>query len=196
MNLRYWTKRLSSPYTPENPYLLKTGGLLLVGVIAGLLQLHLRYPLNIPGHHGLEWMALLLMGRFCSKDLKAATLVASAAAITYIIQLPLLTSSHSLKPAAVFVLTGLCSDYLFSLTRERLHLITNGAIIGGLAFVTKPIVFYGIYLLGGVKLGMFSKHPDYLPFITHLIFGAVGGVGGAILAGFVRSKRSTERHRS
>lgn len=190
-NLKYWTKRLSSPYIHEDQYALTTGGLLLLGVIAGLLQLHLRYPLNIPGHHGLEWMALLLLGRFCSSDRKAATLVASAAAFTYLVQLPVISSSHSLKPVAVFILTGIASDLMFSVTRKRLNLIVNGALIGGLVFVTKPLIFYGFYLLCGIKFGMFTKHPDYLPFLTHLLFGATGGAGGAILTVCVRSGHNT-----
>ncbi len=195
MTLKYWTKRLSSPYIRDDRYVLSTCGLLLLGVIAGLLQLHLRYPLNIPGHHGLEWMALLLLGRFSSEDKKAATLVASAAALTYLSQLPLVSASHSLKPAGVFILTGIASDLLFGLTRDRFNLVIKGAFIGGLAFIAKPVIFYALYLLGGLKLGMFVKHPDYLPFVSHFIFGAVGGVGGAILTGCIRTKSRISKTR-
>lgn len=63
VNIRSWTKRLSNLHILDNQGKLSLGGLLVLGVVAGLLQVHLRYPLNIPGHHGLEWMALLLFGR-------------------------------------------------------------------------------------------------------------------------------------
>ena len=38
-----------------------------------------------------------------------------------------------------------------------------------------------------MQIGSFIKHPDYLPFISHFLFGAVGGAGGGILAQAVLS---------
>ena len=36
--------------------------------------------------------------------------------------------------------------------------------------------------LTDMHIGAFIKHPDYLPFISHFLFCAVGGAGGGILA--------------
>ena len=41
--------------------------LLLLGVSAVMLRSYLRIPMNIPGRHGLEFMALLIIGRRVSK---------------------------------------------------------------------------------------------------------------------------------
>ena len=56
------------------------------------------------------------------------------------------------------------------------------AIAGGLAFIIKPVVMYLLFVLIGLKVGMFIKHPDYLPFMSHFLFGTIGAASGAILA--------------
>ena len=50
-------------------------GLLMtvLGMIAILLHARLKYPLSIPGHHGLEFMAILMAGRTLSKSRLATT---------------------------------------------------------------------------------------------------------------------------
>jgi len=60
-------------------------------------------------------------------------------------------------------------------------------LIGGLVFIGKPAVAYILFILADMPVGMFVKHPDYLPFISHFLFGAVGGAGGGILAQAVLS---------
>lgn len=181
-NTKSWTKTLSNPFAPDTRGRLSTAGLILLGVTAGLLHVHLRYPLNISGHHGLEWMALLLFGRFLSTDRHAALSIAAGAAASYLAQSALLPLAHEVKPAFIFLLTGATADILFRVTKDRLPMVVSAGLIGGLAFVTKPMVMYALYLGIGMHVGMFIKHPDYLPFISHLLFGAAGGVGGAILA--------------
>jgi len=182
VNIRSWTKRLSNLHILDNQGKLSLGGLLVIGVVAGLLQVHLRYPLNIPGHHGLEWMALLLFGRCLGTQRYAATILASAAAASYLIQSPFVVVAHSMKPAVIFLLTGFCSDALYPVTRKYLPLIVNAGLIGGLAFIVKPLVMYVLFMLASLEVGMFVKHPDYLPFMTHFLFGMVGGIGGGMMA--------------
>jgi hypothetical protein len=161
---------------------LSSGSLLFLGAAAGLLHVHLRYPLNIPGHHGLEWMALLLFGRLLSDQRAAATLLASGAAASYLLQTPFLNLAHDFKPALVFLLTGAGADILFRYFRVRLPVIVIAGLVGGLVFIGKPAVAYAIFILTDMPIGMFVKHPDYLPFLSHFLFGAVGGAGGGILA--------------
>ena len=184
---RFWTKTLSNPFVREETGRLSILSLFLLGCIGGLLHVHLKYPLDIPGHHGLEWMALVLFGRCLSDNRYAATILASGAAASYLSQSAFLALAHDIKPALIFLLTGACADLIFRFSRDRLPMIVNAGVIGGLAFVSKPLVMYGLFL-GGMKVGSFIKNPDYLPFISHLLFGLVGGVGGAILALAARIK--------
>jgi hypothetical protein len=179
---RSWTKTLSNPYAPEARGLLSVASLLFLGAAAGLLHVHLRYPLNIPGHHGLEWMALLLFGRLLSSQRHAATLLAAGAAASYLLQSPFLALAHDLKPAMVFLLTGAGTDIAFWFSKGRLPLIVKAGLIGGLVFVCKPAVSYVVFLLADMPVGSFIKHPDYLPFISHFLFGTAGGAGGGLLA--------------
>ena len=187
VNIRSWTKRRLSPHTLDAQGNLSLGALLLLGVFAGLLQVHLRYPLNIPGHHGLEWMALLLFGRCLAQQRHAATTLACAAAVSYLMQSPFVAAAHSVKPAFIFLLTGVCCDAIYRVSRNYLPLTVNAGLIGGLAFIAKPLVMYLLFLFAGLKVGMFVKHPDYLPFLSHFLFGMVGGIGGAMLAKAVLS---------
>ena len=185
--IKSWTKTLSNPYAPEARGMLSIGSLLLLGAAAGLLHVHLRYPLNIPGHHGLEWMALLLFGRLLSDQRGAATILASGAAASYLLQTPFLSLAHDFKPALVFLLTGTGADIMFPYLRDRLPVILTAGLIGGLVFVCKPAVDYALFILTDMHVGSFAKHPAFLPFLSHFLFGAVGGVGGGILAQAVRS---------
>ena len=177
-----WKKTLSNPFAPDAHGGISTGGLFLLGVIAGLLHVHLRYPLNISGHHGLEWMALLLFGRLLSRQQGAALAVAGGAAASYLVQSAFLPLAHEVKPAFIFLLTGASADLLYRFTRGRLPVLINAGLIGALAFVTKPMVMYALFIGTGMHVGMFIKHPIYLPFLSHLLFGAAGGIGGALLA--------------
>jgi len=190
-HIKFWTKTLSNPFVPEGTGRLSILSLLLLGVIAGILHVHLKYPLDIPGHHGLEWMALLMFGRFLSNNRYAATILASGAAGSYLMQSSFLALAHDVKPALIFLLTGACADIIFRFSKDRLPMLINAGLIGGLAFVSKPLVMYCLFL-GGLKVGSFIKNPDYLPFISHLLFGMVGGVGGALLARAAMVKNSKD----
>lgn len=181
-NTRSWIKTLSNPFVPEGSDRLSFWGLFLLGCIAGLLHVHLRYPLNIPGHHGIEWFALLMFGRCLSNFRYASTVLASGAAASYLLQSPFLNLAHDIKPALIFMLTGICADFIFRFTKGRLPMVINAAVVSGLAFLSKPIIMYCLFIFTGMQVGMFIKHPDYLPFLSHLLFGMVGGIGGALLA--------------
>lgn len=178
-----WTRTVSNPFVPEGSRLaLPTWGLMLLGLLVGVLQVHLRYPLNIPGHHGLEMMALVLFGRLLSRERWAATILLSGGALSYLVQVPFLSLAHDVKPAVIYLLTGLVADLIFLFTRGRLPMTVNAALIGALAFVTKPVVMYALLLTIGFQSGSFAKHPDWLPFVSHILFGMAGAIGGAALA--------------
>ena len=179
---RSWTRTLSNLFVPEATGRLSITSLVLLGCVAGLLHVHLRYPMNIPGHHGIEWMALVMFGRLLSNHRFAAGILASGAASSYLVQSPFFNLAHDVKPALIFLLSGIFVDVFYRFRISRLPMIVNAAGIAALAFVTKPAVMYALYIFTGMSVGMFIKHPDYLPFVSHLVFGAVGGAGGAILA--------------
>lgn len=181
-NTKFSTKTLSNPFAPDEYGKLSLSGLILLGVIAGLLHVHLRYPLNIPGHHGLEWMALLMFGRSLSTNRFAAGCIAAGAAGSYLLQLPLLAHAHDLKPALVFLLTGAATDFLYKLSGAGRKSLLSAGTIAGLAFLTKPVVMFLVDLSPDVTMGSFMKHPVYLPFASHFLFGLTGGVLGVLLA--------------
>ena len=184
-----WTKILSNPFAPEAEGRLSPAGLILLGVIAGLLHVHLRYPLNIPGHHGLEWMAVLLFGRSLSTYRFAAGSVAAGAATSYLLQSAFLPLAHEVKPVLIFLLSGFAADIIYLSLRNKMPGLVTAGLTGSLAFITKPAVMYSLYLGTGMHVGMFVKHPDYLPFVSHFLFGLAGGTGGYLLARMAVTER-------
>lgn len=176
-----WEKTLSKLFVLDNQQL-SIPSLLLLGTIAGLMYTHLRYPLNIPGHHGLEWMALVMFGRCLSSQRYAATILATGAVAGYLAQIPLLSLTNEFKPVFVFLISGFFADTIYRQCSGKLPHFISIALTGGLAFITKPTAMYFLFLTANIKVGMFLKHPDYLPFISHFMFGALGAIGGAMLA--------------
>lgn len=188
-NIKYSIKTLSNPFTLDEQGKLSMPGLILLGLVAGILHIHLRYPLSIPGHHGLEWMALLIFGRSLSTNRQAASCIAAAAAASYLMQSPFLVLAHDVKPALVFLLTGAATDLLYNFLKLRLAGLVGAGLTAGLAFITKPVVMYGLAIYGSIQVGSFIKHPDYLPFASHFLFGLTGGVLGALLARLAIAKK-------
>ena len=193
IDTRSFTRIASKHFVLDQQARLSLSGLILIGLIAGILHVHLRYPLNIPGHHGLEWMALLLFGKLLSAHRQAATILATAAATGYLLQSPFMSLAHSVKPALVFLATGWCVDRCISFSRDWNPGVFLYAVIGGLVFLLKPLVMYALFLIVGWKVGMFVKHPDYLPFISHFLFGATGAAGGALMATWLQKEARKPR---
>lgn len=186
-----WIKTLSSPFALDDNNQLTIPGLILLGVIASVLYTHVRYPLNIPGHHGLEWMAFVMFGRCLSTHRNAATIIASGAAIGYLLQSPLFAFTYEIKPLIVFFMTGFVSDRIYFALKNNLPVFIAVALTGALAFTSKALYMYVTYLFTDIKVGAFLKHPDYLPFISHFMFGLLGAVGGLMLANL-----ATNSHRN
>ena len=117
-----WEKTLSKLFVLDNQQL-SIPSLLLLGTIAGLMYTHLRYPLNIPGHHGLEWMALVMFGRCLSSQRYAATILATGAVAGYLAQIPLLSLTNEFKPVFVFLISGFFADTIYRLTLHKEHTV-------------------------------------------------------------------------
>ena len=66
-NTRFWKKKSLSQYVLDSDGSLSLFVLFSLGIMAAFLHQHLRMGLDIPGHHGLEWMTLLVFGRMQSR---------------------------------------------------------------------------------------------------------------------------------
>lgn len=187
INTKYWKKTLSNLSALEADGSLSIIALFMLGMIAGVLHVHLRWPLNIPGHHGIEWMTILLMGRMLSRYKWAALSIASGAAMSYLVQSSLLPLVHTVKPALIFLLNGACLDLLLLFTPAKLPLAIRGIILGGITYMAKPLLLVPVSILTGLHVGSFVKYDYFYPIMTHFMFGSFGAISGIYLADKIKS---------
>lgn len=190
---RFWKKKSLSQYVHREDGSLTLLTLFSLGVLAALMHQHLRMGLNIPGHHGLEWMTLLLFGRMLSKDHWATVIIASGAATAYIVQATYMPLTESFKPVAVYMLNGVCLDLLFRYTPRNLPALIKGPILGGVTFALKPILLIPIAVLFELNFGSFGKHGYLYPVLTHFVFGSIGAICGITLANLMSGNKTKSK---
>ena len=154
--------------------------LLLVGSGALVVVLHqsFRLPLSLPGYHGIEWMALLIMGRSFSRFRGAGTLASIGAAS--VSMLPLWGAAHDPFIWLIYLLPGPAMDLAFRYLPRYAGKLWFMVILGGLAHVTKPVARLIITTLSGWSFGSFRFGVVY-PIASHLLYGMIGGLLGALL---------------
>ena len=164
--------------------------LLLVGAGALAVVFHqmFRWPLGLPGHHGIEWMAILLIGRASSRLGPAGSLVSMGAAITS--ALPVWGMNDPFI-WIIYMLPGPIADLAFRYLPRYADKIWFFMILGGLAHITKPIFRLGITVISGWSFGSFRYGVVY-PIASHFLYGLIGGLLGALVVLGVRaiSKKS------
>lgn len=149
--------------------------LLCLGVAAAVLHEAFRWPLHLPGHHGLEWMALLMFGRALSSHRWAATVIASGAAATSM--LPVWGAPEPLT-WLFYLMPGIVVDLLYVRASPKTVWLLYLGLIAALAHATKPLLRWLLEQSLGWQFGSIS--PDlWWPLTTHLAFGFTGGLIGA-----------------
>ena len=147
--------------------------LVALGALTVLLHQSFHYPLKMPGHHGLEAMAILAFGRLICTDRWAATTVALSTAVTGI---AFGTSLHDGWPAPVLdVVPGVALDLaVMVLPGWRTKLLLLPAAVA-CAYALKPLFrFAGAELLG-LHFGSLRSGVLY-PFSTHLMYAFAGAL--------------------
>jgi len=154
--------------------------LLVLGLLAVFLHATFRFPLQLPGHHGLEWMALLVMARHVSTYRWAATIAACGAAVTAA-SLPALGFHSPLAPL-FYLLPGLCLDLLF-LARPTTWRTSTWLIgtLAGLAFASKVLVQWIGFAAFDFPFGAVVRHGLFHVLALHFAFGFAGGAIGNVL---------------
>ena len=166
--------------------------LLLIGSGVTAVVLHRTFDtsLGLPGHHGIEWMALLIIGRMSSRFRGAGTLTGVSA--SFAATLPFLQGGN---PYAwlFYLLPGLVMDFSFRYLPRYTNYLWFLALLGGLAHVTKPIGQLTVNLITGWPFGSFRFGVLY-PFAGHLLFGMIGGLLGALVVLGIRrySQKSSQ----
>lgn len=166
--------------------------LLLIGggVMAVVLHRALDSSLGLPGHHGIEWMAIMILGRASSKFRGAGTLTSIGASFASV--LPFL---HGDNPFTwiYYLLPGPVMDLAFRYLPRYANKLWFMVLLGGFAHMTKPIDQVAVNLVTGWPIGSFRFGIVY-PFTSHILFGMIGGLLGALVVlGINRSSKKSEQ---
>jgi len=148
-----------------------------LGVAIVLLEQAFRWPLQMPGHHGLEGMALLVLGRLSCTNPWTATLVGASAAVAA----PFVGADHGVLMPLFYVLPGIVLDLGYRLwprlvSRALLFL----PLVAAVAFAMKPVVRVAANELFGMQFGSLRAGPVY-PVLTHLMFGFLGALAAVLV---------------
>ncbi|HAF31081.1 MAG TPA: hypothetical protein DCG75_18750 [Bacteroidales bacterium] len=177
MNGNASQKTISKAYqTNTLSFVLEILFLFVLGISAIVLRSYLRIPLGIPGRHGLEFMALLMIGRRVSK-LPFASVIAMLGATTFMF-VPFIGIKDPFLPV-IYLLMGVVLDLLYFAFRNPANRLAILSLIGGLAYMVIPISRLGIYLFTGVLERSFIKSGFILPILSHFAFGVAGALLGA-----------------
>jgi hypothetical protein len=152
--------------------------LLSSGALAVVLHQSFRLALSLPGYHGIEWMALLILGRSFSRFKGAGSLASLGAA--GMSMLPLWGAAHDPFIWLIYLLPGPVMDIAFHYLPRYAGSIWFLSILGGLAHITKPVTRLVITVLSGWSFGSFRFGVLY-PISSHLLYGMIGGLLGALL---------------
>ncbi len=166
----------------------ETAFLIGLGVLAVALLAYLRLPLRIPGHKGLIWIGLLMVGRLVSQRRWAATTTSAGAAATSL--LPIMGFKDPLD-TVVLLISGIVLDFGYRLSPRFVMSIWGVALLGALAHATKPMG----KLLASAGSGF--PYPSLIsglayPLALHALFGAAGAILAMIS---IRLLRRGNKHR-
>ena len=155
-----------------------------LGIATVVLEQSFRWPLQLPGHHGLEAMALLVLGRLCCTSPWSATLVGASAAAAA----PLTGADHGVLMPLFYVLPGIVLDLGYRLWPRMVQSAALALpVLAALAFAAKPLVRVLANQLFGMQFGSLRAGPVY-PILTHLLFGFLGALAAVLVW------RATERY--
>ncbi len=149
--------------------------LLLAGVMAIVLHARLRTPINIPGHHGIEFMAIIIAARLSSKMKWASSI--SALGIGIFILFPVLGFKDPMM-GFNYMLPLFLVDIAYNFIKSDKHKNLVIALAAGLGYMLIPLSRIVLMLSTGYPYQTFLKHGFVTPVFTFFFFGLLGGLLG------------------
>jgi hypothetical protein len=156
--------------------------LVSAGVAIVALEAAFRWPLQLPGHHGIEAMALLALARLSCRHPVSASISGASAALAA----PLFGADHGPLMPLFYLLPAVLLDLGWRLRPRFGGLLLFVPLLTAVAFASKPVVRVLANAVFGMQFGSLRSGPVY-PILTHLLFGFVGGLAAVLLW------RATER---
>ena len=149
--------------------------LLLAGVMAIVLHARLRTPINIPGHHGIEFMAIIIAARL-SSNMKWASSI-SALGIGIFILFPVLGFKDPMM-GFNYMLPLFLVDIAYNFIKSEKHRNLVIALAAGFGYMLIPLSRIVLMSITGYPYQTFLKHGFVTPIFTFFFFGLLGGLLG------------------
>ncbi|MCK4570029.1 MAG: hypothetical protein KAT76_07050 [Bacteroidales bacterium] len=149
--------------------------LMMAGALAAFLHYRLRIPLNMPGHHGLEFMAIFVLIRLGSNIRYAASVATLGVGIFLLI--PGMGASNPLNSFG-YLLPGLVLDSLYLLGSKRFQTFLLISFIAGFAYMSIPLSRFFATLITAYPYPAFIKFGTAYTILSFFFFGMLGGLLG------------------
>lgn len=168
--------------------LFTTQDLVLLALFAALIALSkavFRMPIHVPGHSGITWMAILLVGRGLVRRPWAGTMLGL---VSGILAVAVVGGREGLLLWLKYLAPGAVMDLAALLSGERLDYPLVGILSGAVANTAKLITSLIISLALGIPTGYLALGLG-LSATTHIVFGALGGWLGTLVLEALRRAR-------
>jgi ABC-type thiamin/hydroxymethylpyrimidine transport system permease subunit len=153
--------------------------LILMALFAALVviaKIAFKLPLQLPGHSGIFWMAILVVAARVIPKRGAASLVSLTSGL--LAAFLGMGDFGALDTVLSYTIAGVGTDLTILLlgSPEKLYVATLAGVFGNLA---KFLVKWGIGLVSGAPLG-FVALGLARSLVSYIIFGAIGGLIGGL----------------
>jgi len=176
------------PRSTDRRPLFATRELVVLALLAALVAVSkafLRLPLHVPGHTGITWMAILLIGRALVRRPWAGTLMGF---VSGVLAVAIVGGHEGLLLWVKYVAPGVVMDIGARLSGERLDNPYVGIAVGAAANVAKLLSSLIVSLMLGIPAGYLVVGLG-LATTTHVVFGALGGWLGTLVLRILRRLR-------
>ncbi len=165
---------------PSRPYYLSLFELLLLGMLAALIvvaNVALRFPIRMPGHSGIVWMALLVIARAIVPKHGASSFAAALSGV--LAALMGVGDKGAVNTLLSYAAAGIGVDVVYALGRaaERPAVCAAAGAVGNLAKLGVKVL---LELWIGIPTGFVLLGRLY-PFVTYAVFGIAGGYLGFLV---------------
>jgi ABC-type thiamin/hydroxymethylpyrimidine transport system permease subunit len=150
----------------------------LFGVLIALSSSLMRIPMQLPGHKGIVWMAILVTCAIIFKKSRAATLASFIAGFLVVVLFP---SSDGFLEFFKFFIPGLTMDIMLLILPSVAVRWYSVAIIAALSHITKLGVNFVNGMILNLPLGFLTLGLK-VAVLYHLAFGFIGGILGFVIA--------------
>lgn len=168
--------------------LFTTQDIVVLALFAALIALSkavFRMPIHVPGHSGITWMAILLVGRGLVRRPWAGTMLGF---VSGILAVAVVGGREGLLLWVKYLAPGAVMDLAALLSGERLGHPVVGILSGAVANTAKLVTSLIISLALGIPTGYLALGLG-LSATTHIVFGALGGwLGTLVLEALKRAR--------